>query len=61
MQIMQMLSQFMNGGNGININNAEQIGRQRIQQANLNQKQLNQLQSSANMVYSMAQRFGILK
>ena len=24
MQIMQMLNQFINGGNGININNAEQ-------------------------------------
>lgn len=61
MQIMQMLNQFIDGSNGLNINNAEQIGRQMIQQANMNQNQLNKLQSSANMIYGMAKRFGIFR
>lgn len=61
MQMMQMLSQFMNGNNGLNIGNAEQIGRQLIQNSNLNQNQLNKLQNGANMIYGMAQKFGIFK
>lgn len=61
MQIMQMLNQFIDGSNGLNVNNAEQIGRQMIQQANMNQNQLNKLQSSANMIYGMAKRFGIFR
>ena len=61
MQIMQMLNQFADGRNGLNVNNAEQMGRQVLQQANLNQNQLNKLQQSANMIYGMAQRFGIFK
>ena len=61
MQIMQMLNQFIDGSNGLNVNNAEQMGRQMIQQANLNQNQLNKLQSSANMIYGMAKRFGIFR
>lgn len=61
MQLMQMFSQFADGRNGLNVNNAEQMGRQVLQQANLNQKQLNQLQSSANMLYGMAQKFGLIR
>ena len=56
-QLMQMLNQFTSGYRG----NAEQEARQLIQQANLNQSQLNKLQNSANMIYGMAQRFGLLK
>lgn len=60
-QVMQMFSQFTNGRNGLDVNNAEQMGRQVIQQANLNQRQLNKLQTTANMIYAMAQKFGIFK
>lgn len=60
-QLMQMLSQFTDGRNGLNMSNAEQKGREVIRQANLNQNQLNKLQSAANMIYGMAQRFGLLK
>lgn len=61
MQLMQMLSQFIDGRNGLNVSNAEQRGREIIQQANLNQNQLNKIQNAANMVYGMAQKFGIIK
>lgn len=61
MQLMQMLSQFTNGANGLNVNNAEQKGREILQQANLNQNQLNKIQQMANMVYGMAQKFGIIR
>lgn len=61
MELMQMLSQFADGSNGLNVNNAEQRGRQILQQANLNQSQLNKIQSMANMLYGMARTFGILK
>lgn len=57
MQIAQMLQSFMGGYKG----NAEQEGRQMIQNANLNQSQLNKLQNAVNMIYRIAQRFGILK
>lgn len=60
-QLMQMYSQFTNGANGLNVYNAEQTGRQILQAANLNQQQLNTLQKSANMVYGIAQRFGLIK
>lgn len=60
-EIMQMLTKFTDGSNGLNVFNAEQTGREIIQKANLNQNQLNMIQQSANMVYGMAQRFGILK
>ena len=56
-QIMQMLSQFVTGYRG----NPEQEARQMLQSANLNQTQLNKIQQSANMIYGMAQRFGIFK
>lgn len=56
-QLMQMFNQFATGYKG----NPEQEARQLIQQANLNQAQLNKLQNSANMIYGMAQRFGLLK
>lgn len=56
-QLMQMLNQFATGYKG----NPEQQARQLIQQANLNQSQLNKLQNSANMIYGMAQRFGLIK
>lgn len=59
--MMQMLKQFISGSNGLNQANAEQIGRQMIQNANLNQAQLNKIQNGANMIYGMAQKFGILK
>lgn len=55
---MQQFQQFMNGYKG---GNPEQMGRQMIQQANLNQQQLNKLQTTANMIYGMAQKFGIFK
>lgn len=57
MQIMQMFQQFSANFVG----NPEEQGRQLIQSANLNQNQLNKLQSSANMIYGMAQRFGLIK
>jgi hypothetical protein len=52
-----MFSQFITGYKG----NPEQEARQMIQNANLNQAQLNKIQSSANMIYGMAQKFGIFK
>ena len=57
LQLMQMFSQFITGYKG----NPEQEARQMIQNANLNQAQLNKIQSSANMIYGMAQKFGIFK
>lgn len=57
MQIMQQLNSFASGFKG----NPEQEGRQLLQKANLNQNQLNKLQNTANMIYSMAQKFGVLK
>lgn len=60
-QLMQMFTQFSNGQNGLNVNNAEQTGRDILQRVNLNQGQLNMIQSAANMIYGMAQKFGILK
>ena len=60
-QLMQMFGQFTNGQNGLNVNNAEQMGRQVIQRANLNQVQLNKIQNMANMLYGMAQKFGMIK
>lgn len=61
MQMMQMFNQFINSNNGLNVSNAEQIGREMIQKANLNQSQLNKLQNGANMIYGMAQKFGIIR
>lgn len=60
-QLMQMFGQFTNGQNGLNVNNAEQMGRQVLQRANLNQVQLNKIQNMANMLYGMAQKFGMIK
>lgn len=57
MQMMQQFQQFMSGYKG----NPQQDAMQMIQSANLNQNQLNKIQSAANMIYSMAQKFGILK
>lgn len=57
MQMIQMLNQFASNYKG----NPEQEARQAIQNANLNQAQLNKLQTTANMIYGMAQKFGILK
>lgn len=61
MELMQMLSQFTDGRNGLNISNAEQKGREIIRQANLNQAQLNKVQGAANMIYGMARRFGLIR
>ncbi len=52
-----MLKSFMSGFKG----DPEQEARKMIQQAGLNQQQLNQLQSQANNIYSMAQQFGLFK
>lgn len=57
MEIMQQLKTFMGGYKG----DPEQEARQMIQQAGLNQQQLNQLQSQANSIYAMAQKFGLIK
>ena len=56
-EMMQQLKNFISGYNG----NPEQEARQIIQQSGLNQNQLNQLQSQANNIYAMAQKFGIIK
>lgn len=57
MQMMQQFRQFMSGYKG----NPQQEAMQMIQNANLNQNQLNKIQGAANMIYGMAQKFGILK
>lgn len=57
MEIMQQLKSFMSGYKG----DPEQEARKMIQQAGLNQQQLNQLQSQANSIYAMAQQFGLIK
>lgn len=57
MQLMQQFSQFAGSYKG----NAEQEARQMLRNANLNQNQLNKIQSMANMIYGVAQRFGIIK
>ena len=60
MQIMQMFNQFISMS-GYNENNAEAQASQIIRQANLNQTQLNKVQNGANMIYGIAQRFGLIK
>lgn len=57
MQMMQQLKQFMNGFSG----NPQEEAMKRIQQANLSQRELNELQSTANEVYAFAQKLGIIK
>ena len=57
MQMMQNLKQFASGIQG----NPQEIAMKKIQEAGLNQQQLNQLQQQANSIYAMAQQFGIFK
>lgn len=56
-QLMQMFQQFASGYD----KNPEVEGRKLIQSINLNQNQLNKIQGAANMVYGIAQRFGLIK
>lgn len=57
MQMMQQLKDYMTNYRG----NPEQEARQMIAQAGLDQKQLNDLQKTANMIYGMAQMMGFIK
>lgn len=57
MQMMQMLKQFMSIFNG----NPKEEAMRRIQEAGLNQQQLNQLQAQANSIYATAQKMGLIK
>ena len=57
MQMMQQLKQYINNYQG----NAEQEARQKIANAGLNQKQLNELQSTATMIYNMGKQMGFIK
>lgn len=57
MQMMQQLKEYMTNYRG----NPEQEARQKIANAGLSQKQLNDLQKTANMIYSMGQMMGFIK
>ena len=57
MQMMQQLKDYMTNYRG----NPELEARQMIAQAGLDQKQLNDLQKTANMIYGMAQMMGFIK
>lgn len=61
MQIIQSLNQFLGMNPDLNTSNAQEIGQKLIQQANLNQTELNKIQNMANMLYGMAQKFGIFR
>lgn len=61
LQIIQTLNQFLGMNPNLNTMNAPEIGQQIIQQANLSQKDLNKIQNGANMIFNMAQRFGLIK
>lgn len=56
-QMMQQLKQYMSNYKG----NPEQEARQMIANAGLNQKELNALQSTANMLYGMGKQMGFIK
>lgn len=58
MQLMQWFQQFAANNRE---DTAEMQVRQIMQGANLNQRQLNKIQTTANMLYGMAQRFGLIK
>lgn len=61
MQIIQSLNQFLGMNPDLNTSNAQEIGQKLIQQANLNQTELNKIQNMANMLYGIAQKFGIFR
>lgn len=61
MQLIQTLNQFLGMNPDLNTSNAQEIGQKLIQQANLNQTELNKIQNMANMLYGMAQKFGIFR
>lgn len=56
-QMMQQLKGFMDGYKG----NPQEDAMKMIQQAGLNQNQLNQLQSQANNIYQMGKQMGLFK
>ena len=58
---MEMMQQFAGYLSNYNGNNPQQEAMQMIQSANLNQRQLNKLQNTANAIYGLAQKMGILK
>lgn len=57
MQMMSQLNDFMNGFQGDPKRQAMQL----IQQSNMNQRQLNKLQTTANNMYAMAKKVGIIR
>lgn len=61
MQLIQTLNQFLGMNPDLNTSNAQEIGQKLIQQANLNQTELNKIQNMANMLYGIAQKFGIFR
>lgn len=52
-QIMQQFQQFQQSYKGMN---PEQEAKQLIAQSNLSQKQLNELQNTANMIFKMGKQ-----
>lgn len=60
MQLIQTLNQFLGMNPDLNTSNAQEIGEKLIQQANLSQTELNKIQNGANMIFKMAQRFGLI-
>lgn len=57
MQMMVQFSQYINNYRG----NPQQEAMRMIQQSGMNQQQLNKLQNTANAMYSLAQRMGIIR
>lgn len=58
---MEMMQQFAGFFNNYQGKNPQQEAMQMIQSAGLNQRQLNKLQNTANAMYGLAQKMGILK
>ncbi len=54
---MVQFSQYINNYRG----NPQQEAMRMIQQSGMNQQQLNKLQNTANAMYSLAQRMGIIR
>ena len=57
MQMMVQFSQYINNYRG----NPQQEAMRMIQQSGMNQQQLNKLQNTANAMYSLAQKMGIIR
>lgn len=57
MQMIQMLSRFASGYKG----DPQKEAMAKIQEAGLNQQQLNQLQNQANQLYQIGKQFGVFK